>query len=106
MYTVWVQLDVQPDRLDHFIDAIHLNARASLRDEPGCLRFDVHRDTSHAHRFYFYEIYVDQDAFEIAHRGAPHYADWRAAEAQCIVPGSKTLLLSTPVFPADIPEQS
>lgn len=105
MYTVWVQLDVQPDRLDEFATAIHTNARASLNDEAGCVRFDVQRDTTNPHRFYFYEIYVDQDAFEVAHRSAPHYAAWREAEARCIVPGSKSMLLSTPLFPDDIPER-
>jgi (4S)-4-hydroxy-5-phosphonooxypentane-2,3-dione isomerase len=104
VYTVWVQLDVQPDRIDEFTDAIHANALASLHDEPGCLRFDVHADTTDLYRFYFYEIYVDREAFEVAHRGASHYARWVEAEAECIVPGSKTLLLSAPLFPDDVPE--
>ncbi len=104
MYTVWVQLDVQSGKLDAFTDAIHRNARASLHDEAGCIRFDVHRDTTVPLRFYFYEIYVDQEAFEVAHRNSPHYAQWRAAEADCIVPGSKSMILAAPLFPEDIPE--
>lgn len=105
MYTVWVQLDVQPDRIDEFTAAIHTNALASLNDEPGCIRFDVQRDTSDPRRFYFYEIYIDQDAFEVAHHSAPHYAAWRETEARCVVPGSKSMLRSAPLFPDDIPER-
>lgn len=105
MYTVWVQLDIRPDRLEEFTAAIHANASATLADEPGCLRFDVHRDASDAHRFYFYEVYVDQQAFEVAHRNATHYARWRAAEEVCLVPGSKSMIFGSPYFPDDIPER-
>ena len=52
-------------------------------DEPGCLRFDVHRHTDDDTR----EIYVDQDAFYRDHRAAPHYPAWREVSAACVEPG-------------------
>ena len=57
----------------------HRNAAASLRDELGCLAFDVHQDIAVPTRFHLYEIYVDEDAFRIAHRSSPHYTRWQGA---------------------------
>jgi (4S)-4-hydroxy-5-phosphonooxypentane-2,3-dione isomerase len=97
MHTLFVTLDVHPDKLDDFIDAITANATASLRDEPGCLVFDVHRDIETPTRFYLYEIYADESAFRIAHRSAPHYAGWQEAAKVCVVDGSHTNTFARPV---------
>ncbi|HEY4269103.1 MAG TPA: putative quinol monooxygenase [Galbitalea sp.] len=105
MYSVFVTLDVIPERLEDFLDGIHANAIASRRDEPGCLRFDVHRATSSPARFYFYEVYRDQDAFEIEHRTAPHYFDWRKVVESCVVSGSQHSTYAMPAFPDDFPER-
>jgi autoinducer 2-degrading protein len=88
MFTVVVALAVRPERLDQFVSGVRANARASLRDEPGCLRFDVHQNAADPTRFVLHEIYADEDAFRIAHRSAPHYAAWQQVAAQCVVPGS------------------
>jgi len=106
MYTVIVNLRVQPGWLDDFLTGIRTNALASLRDEPGCLRFDVHQQVDNPHAFLLYEIYTDQAAFEVNHRQAPHYAAWRQVTAQCVVPGSQVNTFCTPAFPADIPENT
>ena len=41
MYTLIVSLQIRPEKRDRFLAAITENAAASVRDEPGCLRFDV-----------------------------------------------------------------
>lgn len=97
MFTLFVTLDVNPDKLDDFLAAIAVNAEASLRDEPGCLTFDVHRDVADQHRFYLYEIYADQDAFRITHRNAPHYAKWQEAAKVCVVEGSHRNTFAQPI---------
>lgn len=104
MYTVFVRLEVRRDKLNEFIAGIQKNARASLSDEPGCIRFDVHRDANNPHTFYFYEIYLDREAFEIHHRNAPHYAEWRKVVQTCVVPDSQANLYAKPMFPGDVPE--
>ncbi|MEU4427205.1 putative quinol monooxygenase [Actinoplanes sp. NPDC024001] len=104
MFTVIVTLDVRPERVDEFLQGIAVNARASLRDEPGCLRFDVHRVTGVPNRFLLYEIYTDEQAFRQAHRAAPHYADWLTVVDRCVL--NKTNLYATPVFDQDIPERA
>ena len=103
MFTVIVTLEVKPDLVDEFLAGIAVNARASLRDEPGCLRFDVHRIAGDPNRFLLYEIYTDEPAFSEAHRAAPHYADWLKVVDRCVQ--TKTNTYATPVFPTDIPEQ-
>ena len=104
MYTVIVSLRVKPDMVDQFVEAMEDNSRASRRDEPGCLRFDVHRDNSDPSHFLLYELYADERAFTGDHRGAPHYETWRAASAELLEPGGQVTTFATPAFPADLPE--
>jgi (4S)-4-hydroxy-5-phosphonooxypentane-2,3-dione isomerase len=104
MYTVIVNLQVKPDMVDDFLEAMGENSRASRRDEPGCLRFDVHRDNDDPNHFVLYELYADERAFTEAHRGAPHYEKWRAAAAELLEPGGQVNTFASPVFPEDLPE--
>ena len=66
-FSLMVQMEVRPGRREHFLAGMAANAEASVRDEPGCLRFDVCSVEGHENRFVFYELYADADAFE-AHR--------------------------------------
>jgi autoinducer 2-degrading protein len=104
MHTVIVNLQVKPDMVDDFLEAIGENSRASRRDEPGCLRFDVHRDLHDPSHFVLYELYADERAFTEAHRGAPHYEKWRAASAELLEPGGQVNTFAAPAFPGDLPE--
>ena len=88
MYTLFVSLQVRSEKRDLFLAAIAENAEASVRDEPGCLRFDVMEDRQHPNVFYFYEIYTEPAAFD-AHKAAPHFAEWRKAAGECVVPDSQ-----------------
>ena len=76
MFSLLVQLEVRPDARDEFLAAITTNAEASVRDEPGCHRFDVSAVEGDENRFVLYELYDDAEAFE-AHKRAPHFAAWR-----------------------------
>ncbi|MDP9314056.1 MAG: antibiotic biosynthesis monooxygenase [Chloroflexota bacterium] len=48
---------------------------ANTRIEPGCINYDFHQHPTEAHRFVFYENYVDQRAFE-DHIARPHTRTW------------------------------
>ena len=76
MFSLMVQLEVRPEDRDEFLAAIRTNAEASVRDEPGCHRFDVSAVEGDDNRFVLYELYDDAEAFE-GHKRAPHFADWR-----------------------------
>jgi autoinducer 2-degrading protein len=104
MYTVFVTIDVLPEFLDEFVQAIRVNSEASLRDEVGCLRFDVHRAVDDPHRFYLYEIYRDENAFIVDHRGASHYATFREVVSRAAPRGTLNMF-AQPEFPESIPER-
>ena len=52
------------------------DAKGSVNDEPGCLRFDVIQDAGDPNRIWLYEVYVDEAAFQ-EHLKAPHFIKWR-----------------------------
>ena len=88
MIALVVSLHVKPGHLEPFLAAITENAKRSFTDEPGCEYFDVTVDANDEHHFVFYELYKDEAALD-AHRAAPHFADWRKAADQYVVPGSQ-----------------
>jgi (4S)-4-hydroxy-5-phosphonooxypentane-2,3-dione isomerase len=83
MFSLVVQMQVRPDRRTEFLAGMAANAEASVRDEPGCLRFDVSAVATDANRFFLYELYTDADAFA-AHKAAPHFARWRTVAEQVL----------------------
>ncbi|CCG04236.1 putative quinol monooxygenase [Blastococcus saxobsidens] len=84
MFSLVVQMEVQPERRDEFLAGMAANAEASVRDEPGCLRFDVCSVEGDDNRFVLYELYTDAAAFA-AHKAAPHFARWRTVAEQVLV---------------------
>ena len=62
MFTLIVSLQVKPDKHDQFRAAAQDDSTCSVRDEPGCLRFDVLQDNADPNHFFFYEVYQDEDA--------------------------------------------
>jgi quinol monooxygenase YgiN len=88
MIALVVTLKVHEHKLDDFLAAIQENANRTFSDEVGCHYFDVVQDREDPLHFIFYELYLDEAAVE-AHRAAPHFAEWRKAAAECVVPGSQ-----------------
>jgi len=64
-YAIIVEFELAPGAYDTFMGYLAANAEASVRNEPGCYRFDVltsrEGDTT---RVTLYEIYGDRAAFE------------------------------------------
>lgn len=83
MFAVHVSLLITPGAEAEFLAAIGENAAAALRDEPGCLRFDVVRDAADPERFWLDEHYADAEAFA-AHRATPHFGRWRGVAADLL----------------------
>jgi autoinducer 2-degrading protein len=79
MVNVIVILEIDPARVEEFLEVITLNARESLR-EPGCLRFEVSRQFEKPNWFALSESYTDEDAMK-AHYETAHFAKWREASA-------------------------
>lgn len=77
-FVVIAEFSVAGEKLPAFLAAARADATASLRDEPGCLQFDVIVGGSGPHRVVFYEVYASRAAFD-AHLATPHVAAFRAA---------------------------
>ena len=99
MYVVVVPLKVKPEMREKFLAAALDDSTCSLRDEPGCLRFDVLQDNSDPNKFYFYEVYRDEAAVK-AHQAMPHYARWRAVAGEILAEPTSAARCTT-VFPQD-----
>ena len=78
MYALFVTVQIKPDKREAFLKAAFDDARGSVSNEPGCLRFDVIEDGKDPDRFHFYEVYRDKSAFE-AHTKMPHLLKYREA---------------------------
>ncbi len=72
MYCLILKTQLKPNSFEAFMAAMRVNAAASVRDEPGCLAFDVLRDRSNPDLLYLYEVYTDEAAFE-AHLLTAHF---------------------------------
>ena len=76
MYVIVAPIQIKEGYKERFVEAMLDDARGSVRDEPGCLRFDVVQDGGDSNRIWLYEVYVDEAAFE-AHLKTPHFIKWR-----------------------------
>jgi len=98
MLVVHVHVRVGPGRVEDFLAATQINARASL-GEPGVLRFDVIQDQADPAHVVLVEVYRDEEA-SAAHKLTPHYAVWRDAVAEMMAQPRESARYSA-VFPAD-----
>lgn len=77
-FAITVEFELHDGARDTFLNLVKANAAASVRDEPGCSRFDVLTSRGVAERqghVLLYEIYDDRAAFE-AHLGTSHFASF------------------------------
>ena len=87
----WVANEGESDAVAHLLRRLEPLSRA----EPGCLQYDAHRDPEDPNRFFLFERYADQAAFE-AHGASPHFQELVLGEA---VPrlASRERLILTPL---------
>lgn len=71
MFGIFASILIKGKQRDRFLATIKDTAMRSVRDEPGCVRFDVFQDEGDENRFLLYEVYTDATAFE-AHLATPH----------------------------------
>lgn len=83
MLIVTVNFKAKADKIEEFHEAILDQAQSSRRDEPGCLRFDVAVQPEDPSRFFVYEIYDNEAAFE-EHKNSAHSARTRVAVANLL----------------------
>jgi quinol monooxygenase YgiN len=84
LFVVVVEFQLKQGTRSQFRGLIDANADASVRNEPGCLQFDVLEPEGEGDRVLLYEIYSDKAAFE-AHLQTEHFHVFnRASESLCL----------------------
>ena len=72
-----VTVEIDSERIAEFEKVIEEDAVGSReRENRGCVRFDVLRDSVQPNKFVFYEAYVNEEAF-VAHKSMPHFKPWK-----------------------------
>ena len=82
-FVIVVEFRIKSGEMAAFRKLMDENARASIRDERGCRRFDVLQNRKDAERILLYEIYDDRAAFD-AHLKTPHFASFNQASAPLV----------------------
>ncbi len=84
MFVITVVFEVRPECASDFADAVGAQARNSLNNETDCHRFDVCRDPDRTDRFFLYELYSDEAAFD-AHLRSAHFHDFDQKVAEMVI---------------------
>ncbi|WP_434456594.1 antibiotic biosynthesis monooxygenase [Stutzerimonas urumqiensis] len=93
MYSILLKTRLKPGSREAFLSAMRTNVAASVRDEPGCLCFDVLLDRSDENLVWLYEVYVDEAALD-AHMQTAHFLASR--------PQVEPLIVGQEVIEADV----
>ena len=98
MIVRFVTVRVKPGQERAFEEATVKNHHGSV-EEPGCLRFDVLKDTATDGVYYLYEVYANEAA-TAAHKDTEHYRAWRDAVAPMMATDRESVA-GVPVVPTD-----
>jgi autoinducer 2-degrading protein len=99
MFAIFVNIQVAPAHRKEFMEASLGDGHGSVRDEPGCFRFDILQSAEDENRFHLYEVYADEAAFE-AHQQTPHFKKWIETVRDWFVGELEITRMST-IFPSD-----
>ena len=99
MMAIFVNIQVKAEFREQFMTASLGDGEGSVRDEPGCYRFDILQNADDANRFHLYEVYADEAAFE-AHQQTPHFKKWISTVRDWFEGELEITRMST-IFPSD-----
>ena len=75
MYSVFVIINVRPEYREAFVEACRLEAQGTVSGEAGVFQFHMLVDEANPNRFYFFEIYRDEQSLE-AHKETDVFREW------------------------------
>ncbi len=80
MFAIYVTVDVKPNDMEKFLETCIEEAKASVRDEPDCYRFEMLRDKINQNRICFMEVFENEQALQ-THQETPHFSKmWQTIE--------------------------
>lgn len=77
MFVVTVTFSTKSEDFDGFLRLLRANAETSLREEPGCLQFDVCLPENTQAEVFLYEVYNSRSDFE-EHLKTTHFQSFDA----------------------------
>lgn len=92
---LWAEFTAKPDSVDELESRLEQFAQV-VRAEPGNVQFDIYRRAEAPERFFVFEIYRDQTAFD-THLQAATGAEFNAVLAELIVETGSELSFLRPV---------
>ncbi|QDG76119.1 putative quinol monooxygenase [Labrenzia sp. PHM005] len=95
MFAVTVMFEIKASHVNDFLPLMTANAKASLKEEPGCRQFDVCCNPAKLHEVFLYELYDDEAAFR-AHLLTRHFKVFDAKVASMVA--NKTVQTFTQVI--------
>lgn len=75
MFIVTVDFLIKQEHVSAFVEVMKKQAYNSLRNEEGCLQFDVCQDPDDERRIFLYEVYADSSAFD-QHLETDHFYEF------------------------------
>ena len=78
-----VDFELQVGASERFMPLMLQNAQASVKNEPGCLQFDVLTPDNEPDKVFLYEVYENDEAFE-QHLQTPHFLAFKAAVGELV----------------------
>jgi (4S)-4-hydroxy-5-phosphonooxypentane-2,3-dione isomerase len=71
-FVILAEFRLKPGRRQRFLEVVRADALASVRDEPGCRRFDLLIPEDEPDTVWLHEVYDSKAAFD-AHLETPHF---------------------------------
>jgi quinol monooxygenase YgiN len=96
-----VTLKIKPEQRPQFLAAVEDDATSSVRDEPGCLRFEAFQGATDPDTYHLVEVYRDEQAVA-AHVETAHYARWAQASKEFLAE-PLTVVQARDILPLTLP---
>jgi (4S)-4-hydroxy-5-phosphonooxypentane-2,3-dione isomerase len=100
MYAIFGVINVKPEHVRAFREATIHEARGTVRDEPGVFQFHILTDADTPNRFYYFEIFRDEEAAE-AHGETENFKNWRATVEGMLDGETQRISNMQTLFPSD-----
>ena len=63
-YIIFVDIEIKDGMIDQALPLVIESAEMAMKNEPGCMQFDVVQDNANPNRVMLFEVYKDEAAFQ------------------------------------------
>ena len=99
MYSIFVIINVKPEHRETFVKASTVEARGTISGEPGVYQFHMLADETNPNRFYFFEIFRDEEAVK-THWETENFKIWWDTVEEMIDGDTELVSTMRTIFPS------